>query len=272
MKAISKLFTVITNGIIALCILGGCTKEKIYYYKYEGLEELEYIVGEESTTRAFFSSLNNVMDRFDGTNFTDSEIKSAVQNVVDDYNYGVIQGTFYLQKSTDKNSGYSTVKSYTLTFSSNNSGGGGNGGSNSNPLDFDFYSGFDYQGFWEPAINEGNGTYERTIYLGFGVNSSVNLYSRGITELAIGVQSLDGSIFQKTGWHDNVYVTKQGNTYWYTAIITDDYTTSWGTTVFFQHLSSATIKLKWTYRVKYNGSYYFEGERWTTETYPGTPY
>ena len=74
MKAISKLFTVITNGIIALCILGGCTKEKIYYYKYEGLEELEYIVGEESTTRAFFSSLNNVMDRFDGTNFTDSDI------------------------------------------------------------------------------------------------------------------------------------------------------------------------------------------------------
>ena len=151
-------------------------------------------------------------------------------------------------------------------------GGQNPGGQNGNPLDFDFYVLFDTTEMWSIAFNNGYGKYDRDLGLGFGVNPWYHLFSQGITEFAVGIQCLDGSVYYKTGWQDNVYVTKEGRTIWYTGYLTSEYTTEWQTYVSFQNMSSATVNLKWTYRVKYNGTYYLEGDHWKTESYSGTPY
>ena len=205
------------------------------------------------------------MNRFDGTDFTENEIKNAIQNVVDNYNNGVIKGTFYLQKSTNEYSGYSNVKSYTLTYG--NSNGGGNGGGYTNPLDFEFSYGFqDFTGNYA-YFDEDNGTYSRATFLHVGVQSG--LYSRDITEFAIGIQCLDGSISYKNGWNDDFYVTKKGNIIWYAGRIRSDEEYQWSTLLFFNNLHTPDIQFKWTYRVKLNGVYELEGEHWHNEVFPG---
>lgn len=147
-----------------------------------------------------------------------------------------------------------------------NNGGGNNGNEIPNPLDFEFAIGFDPYIY---AFDEGHGTYERCFDIAFA--TPVGLYSRGITEFAIGIQNLDGSIFYKQGLNcgdHNVYEKKEGDVVWYTGTLYNDLDYTWAPLVTFEHMSSPTLKFKWTYRVKCNGSYY-GGDRWTTEEYPG---
>lgn len=116
MKKTLKMMLVILLGVAAMGTFSGCKKEVRYEYKYFGLEDLYYITGNESTVRAFFSELNGVMNRFDGTNFTDSDIISATQKVVTQYNWDVIKGTFYLKKSPANADNWTTIQTFTMKY------------------------------------------------------------------------------------------------------------------------------------------------------------
>lgn len=116
MKKTLKMMLVILLGVAAIGTFSGCKKEVRYEYKYFGLDEMYYISGNESTVRAFFSDLNSVLNRFDGTNFTDSEIVSATQKVVTQYNWDVIKGTFYLKKSPLNADSWTTIGTFTMKY------------------------------------------------------------------------------------------------------------------------------------------------------------
>lgn len=116
MKKTLKMMLVILLGMIVMGAMSGCKKEVLYKYKYFGLEDLYYITGNESTVRAFFSDLDAVMNRFDGTHFKDSELIAAVQKVVTQYNWNVIKGTFYLKKSPKDANSWTTIKSFTMKY------------------------------------------------------------------------------------------------------------------------------------------------------------
>ena len=81
MKKTLKMMLVILIGMAVLGTTSGCKKEVQYEYKYFGLEEMYYITGNESTVRAFFSELDGVLNRYNGTNSTDSDIVSATQRL-----------------------------------------------------------------------------------------------------------------------------------------------------------------------------------------------
>ena len=107
---------VILLGVAFMGTFSGCKKQVRYEYKYFGLEEMYYITGNESTVRAFFSELKGVLNRFDGTDFTDSDIITATQEVVTQYNWDVIKGTFYLKKSPLNADNWTIVQSFTMKY------------------------------------------------------------------------------------------------------------------------------------------------------------
>lgn len=152
-----------------------------------------------------------------------------------------------------------------------NSGGGNNGGGNTQnefPHDFTYYHGFSSDGVYAYSYHvDGEYGYERPLGLGFG-SDITGLYSLGVEEIAIGIVCLDGNIWFRPGWTNDVYVTQKGNTVWYTGILTDNSAPSWFTDVIFEHQGTTTTRLKWTYRVKFDGEYYFEGEHWQTLSFP----
>lgn len=167
---------------------------------------------------------------------------------------------------SDNNGGNNSSGGGTNPSGGGTNNGGNNGNNTLNPLDFDFAISFNVYIY---AFDEGHGTYERSMEMLF--STPEGLYSRGITEFAIGIQSLDGSIYYKQGFNtldSNVYVKKEGNTVWYTGTIYNDSKYTWIPYILMQHQSSPTTKFKWTYRVKCNGTYY-GGEHWTTEEYSG---
>lgn len=109
--------------VLALSCLSGCSKLKkelftTAYYKYFGLEEMYYIIAEESTAVKFFSELGSVLEKYDGTDFTESQLVNDVDKVARKYNYGVVEGTFYLKKSSDEDGPWTNVKSWDMTFNS----------------------------------------------------------------------------------------------------------------------------------------------------------
>lgn len=116
MKKTLKIMLVILFGVAAMGTFSGCKKEVRYEYKYFGLDEMYYISGNESTVRAFFSELDGVLNRYNGTNSTDSDIVSATQKVVTQYNWDVIKGTFYLKKSPLNADSWTTIGTFTMKY------------------------------------------------------------------------------------------------------------------------------------------------------------
>lgn len=116
MKKTLKLMLVLLFAVITTTAFNSCTKETIrYHYRYNGVDNLEYKIGHETTANNFVRDLNNVMNSLDGTEFSDSDIKSKTRTVVNRYNNGYLEGTFYLQKSSSSSGPWSNIASYTLT-------------------------------------------------------------------------------------------------------------------------------------------------------------
>ena len=107
---------VLLLAVMATTAFNSCTKENIqYHYRYNGVEDLMYMIGHEATVNNFIRDLNNVMNSLDGTEFSDSDIKSKTRTVVNRYNNGYIEGTFYLQKSSSSSGPWSNIASFTMT-------------------------------------------------------------------------------------------------------------------------------------------------------------
>ncbi len=114
MKKILKLSVLLMSLAF---VFTSCSKDddEYAYYELDGVEEMQYIIGYEDEVIDFINHLNSVMSSYDGTSFSESEIVSSIQRVVDAYNYGVISGSFYLNKSKD---GYDYRRAHTfyMTF------------------------------------------------------------------------------------------------------------------------------------------------------------
>jgi len=118
MKKTLKMMLVLLVGITAMGTFTSCTKDDPdaqYSYKYFDVENLSYYVEQETTALAFVAALNDVMYSFDGTNFTDSDIIAATQEVVNDYNNDAIWGTFYLKKCKVGDDNWKTIKTFRMT-------------------------------------------------------------------------------------------------------------------------------------------------------------
>jgi len=123
MKTFGKLITLVLVGAISL-VNTSCSKTETevvtsIYYQFDGLEELKYITGNESTVAAFLTELNSVKEQYAGTSFNESDLISDINIVVSKYDNGVISGTFYLKKSTSGGESWSQVKSWTMKFGTN---------------------------------------------------------------------------------------------------------------------------------------------------------
>lgn len=103
-----------------------CEKDSQYvtgetYYKYENLEDLEYIsitpYG-EGTIESFLKELTYIMNNFDGTLFSQNELVSEIREVVERYDDGLISGSFSLMKSNKGPNGkFKVAESFTLSYS-----------------------------------------------------------------------------------------------------------------------------------------------------------
>lgn len=113
-----KTFLAACVAVVSFAACAGLGDDETAYYKYEGLEELEYIIGEEDTVIEFAEELAEVLSDLDGTDFTQAEIKNKTKAVVREYDYGVMRGTFWLTKSATENGTYKKVQSYTLHLNS----------------------------------------------------------------------------------------------------------------------------------------------------------
>lgn len=152
--------------------------------------------------------------------------------------------------------------------SGGNNNGGGNGGGSGYvfPDDFEFIYGFENFGVAYKPEDDYYG-YERIVPLHLGYEQS-NLMSLGVQEIAIGIVCLDGNIYyDRPHWDNGMYIKKENNIIWYT-IYPNNTAQNWTTFLIFEHQSTTTTRFKWTSRAKYNGVYYFEGERWKTENIP----
>lgn len=141
---------------------------------------------------------------------------------------------------------------------------GGGGGSYVFPDDFEFIYGFDNVG--EAYLSDDYG-YERVIPYHLG-SEQTGLMDIGVQEIAMGLVCLDGNIYYEgPHWEYGIYIKRENNIIWYT-VYPDNTAQNWTTFIIFEHQSTTTTRFKWTCRVKYNGVYYFEGERWNTEIIP----
>lgn len=103
-----------------------CEKDSRYatgetYYKYENLENLEYISVTpfgEGAIESFLKELTYIMNNFDGTLFSQNELVSKIQEVVEHYDDGLISGSFSLMKSNNGPNGkFKVAESFTLSYS-----------------------------------------------------------------------------------------------------------------------------------------------------------
>ena len=113
-----SLILLVLSAFVVLIGLNGCSKSA-KYYKLFGLEEMTYIVAEESAAVDFFNELGAVMTKYDGTDIKEFSMKSDISKVVRKHNNNVVSGTFYLKKSYTSDDGpWSNVTSWTMKFAS----------------------------------------------------------------------------------------------------------------------------------------------------------
>ena len=108
---------------VVICLIAGTTSCKkggivAASYKFDQKEIDELLVADGGTAEAadFIQEMNSVMASFSGTEFTDFEIISAFQKVVDKYNNRVISGTFSLYKALGDSDDYKSIKTWTMKF------------------------------------------------------------------------------------------------------------------------------------------------------------
>lgn len=118
---IAKISIVLSLVIFSFCC-SSCKKDNILesvYYKYSGVEELTYILSEESTVVEFINELSGIMEKYDGNVIiNESNLRKDIGNVVKKYDNGAIAGTFHLMKASKEDGPWSVLESWTMNFNS----------------------------------------------------------------------------------------------------------------------------------------------------------
>lgn len=234
-----KICAIISGILMTL----SCEKDiEQAFYKYDGLEELQYIIGEESTLNRFMSELASVMNNYDGTFFTENEIKSDVRTIAEKYDNGILEGTFYLTKANQKDGYYSTIESYALHFNPKYSSAGNNP---QNKYDFEFT--FHLSTFGTPFWSDYDKCYVYMLQLGFG--TPYGLYDRGISKFGIELKPSSGAIQNKSGLNDEgVYVQKNGSWTYFRGNISSNSACNWFTWVYI-YSKNPTIDVSYRWKL-----------------------
>ena len=85
------------------------------YFKYNRVDQLRYVKGQEATVKAFDKDLAGVLDAINNQTVTEEQVIQRVQAVVNTYDNGVMMGEFDLQTSKNA-SNWKTIKTFTLTL------------------------------------------------------------------------------------------------------------------------------------------------------------
>ena len=119
MAAVALICMTITSAVFTSCGDDKSETKTVVYYKYADVETLQCLQTDEGKKQAeaFATALAGVLTSIQSREVTDDVVIEMTQNVVNSYNYKMIEGKFKLQSSRNA-SDWSTVKKFTLTANS----------------------------------------------------------------------------------------------------------------------------------------------------------
>ena len=121
MKKIQSMMLMLLVAVMGMCVqsCGSDDDDNIIktnvYYKYDRVDQLQYVKGQEAIVKAFDSDLAGVLSGISNQTVTEEQVIQRVQAVVNTYDNGVMMGEFDLQTSKDA-SNWKTIKTFTLTL------------------------------------------------------------------------------------------------------------------------------------------------------------
>ena len=108
------LLVVVMGMAVQSCGKDDDTTKTRVYYKYDRIDQMQYVKGQEAIVKAFDKDLAGVLEGINDQTVTDEQVIQRVQAVVDKYDNGVMMGDFDLKRSSDA-SNWKTIKTFTLT-------------------------------------------------------------------------------------------------------------------------------------------------------------
>ena len=120
MKKIQSMMLMLLVAVMGLCVQScgddeSTTIKTNVYFKYNRVDQLQYVKGQEATVKAFDKDLAGVLDAINNQTVTEEQVIQRVQAVVNTYDNGVMMGEFDLQTSKNA-SNWKTIKTFTLTL------------------------------------------------------------------------------------------------------------------------------------------------------------
>ncbi len=119
MKKIQSMMLMLLVAVMGMCVqsCGSDDDDNIIktnvYYKYDRVDQLQYVKGQEAIVKAFDSDLAGVLSGISNQTVTEEQVIQRVQAVVNTYDNGVMMGEFDLQTSKNA-SNWKTIKTFTL--------------------------------------------------------------------------------------------------------------------------------------------------------------
>jgi hypothetical protein len=121
MKKIKSMMLLLLVAVMGMCVQScgsddddNNTIKTHVYYKYDRVDKLQYVKGQEAIVKAFDRDLAGVLEGINNQTVTEEQVIQRVQAVVDEYDNGVMMGEFDLKRSSDA-SIWKTIKTFTLT-------------------------------------------------------------------------------------------------------------------------------------------------------------
>ena len=120
MKKIQSMMLMLLVAVMGMCVQScgddeSTTIKTNVYYKYDRVDKLQYVKGQEAIVKAFDRDLAGVLEGINNQTVTEEQVIQRVQAVVDEYDNGVMMGEFDLKRSSDA-SNWKTIKTFTLTL------------------------------------------------------------------------------------------------------------------------------------------------------------
>ena len=121
MKKNQSMMLMLLVAVMGMCVqsCGSDDDDNIIktnvYYKYDRVDQLQYVKGQEAIVKAFDSDLAGVLSGINNQTVTEEQVIQRVQAVVNTYDNGVMMGEFDLQTSKNA-SNWKTIKTFTLTL------------------------------------------------------------------------------------------------------------------------------------------------------------
>ena len=120
MKKIQSMMLMLLVAVMGMCVQScgddeSTTIKTNVYFKYNRVDQLQYVKGQEATVQAFDKDLAGVLDASNKQTVTEEQVIQRVQAVVNTYENGVMMGGCDLQTSKDAYN-WKTIKTFTLTL------------------------------------------------------------------------------------------------------------------------------------------------------------